>query len=61
MARRAALAAVVVCLLAIVGASLFAGSPTRLAKGTTVAGLDVGGLGLQAARSRLVGRADALA
>jgi vancomycin resistance protein YoaR len=61
VARRAALAAVVVCLLAIVGASLFAGSPTRLAKGTTVAGLDVGGLGLEAARSRLVTRADALA
>jgi vancomycin resistance protein YoaR len=61
VARRAALAAVLVCVLAIVGASLFAGSPTRLAEGTSVAGLDVGGLGVQAARSRLVARADALA
>jgi vancomycin resistance protein YoaR len=47
--------------LAVVGASLFAGSPTRLAEGTTVAGLDVGGLGVQAARSRLQAHADALA
>jgi vancomycin resistance protein YoaR len=45
----------------VVGASLFAGSPTRLADGTTVAGLDVGGLGVRAARERLVERADALA
>jgi vancomycin resistance protein YoaR len=40
---------------------VFAGSPARLAEGTTVAGLDVGGLGLPAARARLVERADALA
>jgi vancomycin resistance protein YoaR len=59
--RRAALAAGGVCLLAVVGASLFAGSPTRLAEGTTVAGLDVGGLGVSAARARLLERADALA
>jgi vancomycin resistance protein YoaR len=61
VARRAALAAVVACVLAVVGVSLFAGSPARLAEGTTVAGLDVGGLGVQAARSRLTARADALA
>ncbi len=48
-------------MLAAVGVSLFAGSPTRLADGTTVAGLDVGGLGIPAARARLVERADALA
>ena len=48
-------------MVAVVGASLFAGSPTRLAEGTTVAGLDVGGLGLPAARARLVERADTLA
>lgn len=61
VARRAAFAAGVACVLAVVGVSLFAGSPARLAQGTTVAGLDVGGLGVQAARSRLVARADALA
>jgi vancomycin resistance protein YoaR len=61
VARRAALAAGVACVLAVVGVSLFAGSPARLAEGTTVAGLDVGGLGVQAARSRLMARADALA
>jgi vancomycin resistance protein YoaR len=44
-----------------VGVSLFAGSPARLAEGTTVAGLDVGGLGVPAARARLVERADSLA
>jgi len=59
--RTAALAAGAVCVLAAVGVSLFAGSPTRLADGTTVAGLDVGGLGVAAARARLVERADALA
>jgi vancomycin resistance protein YoaR len=48
-------------MVAVVGASLFAGSPTRLAEGTTVAGLDVGGLGVSAARARLAERADALA
>jgi vancomycin resistance protein YoaR len=59
--RRAVLAAGGVCVVAVVGTSLFAGSPTRLAEGTTVAGLDVGGLGLPAARTRLVERADTLA
>jgi vancomycin resistance protein YoaR len=59
--RKAVLAAGGVCVLAVVGASLFAGSPTRLAEGTTVAGLDVGGLGISAARARLAERADALA
>jgi vancomycin resistance protein YoaR len=47
--------------LAAVGVSLFAGSPTRLADRTTLAGVDVGGLGVPAARARLVERADALA
>jgi vancomycin resistance protein YoaR len=61
VARRAALAAGAACVLVVVGVSLFAGSPARLAKGTTVAGLDVGGLGVPAARSRLLARADALA
>jgi vancomycin resistance protein YoaR len=59
--RTAAFAAGGVCVLAVVGVSLFAGSPARLAGGTTVAGLDVGGLGVPAARARLVERADALA
>jgi len=57
----AAIVAGGVCLLAVVGASLFAGSPARLAEGTTVAGLDVGGLGISEARTRLVRRSDALA
>ena len=61
VARKAALAAGGVCALAAIGVSLFAGSPARLADGTTVAGLDVGGLGVAAARARLVERADALA
>jgi vancomycin resistance protein YoaR len=47
--------------VAVVGVSLFAGSPARLAEGTTVAGLDVGGLGVPSARARLLERADALA
>ncbi|HEY1316708.1 MAG TPA: VanW family protein [Gaiella sp.] len=59
--RRAALAAGGVCVVAVVGVSLFAGSPARLAEGTTVAGLDVGGLGVPSARARLLERADALA
>jgi vancomycin resistance protein YoaR len=50
-----------VCALGVVGATLFAGSPTRLAEGTRVAGLDVGGLSLPTARARLVERADGLA
>jgi vancomycin resistance protein YoaR len=51
----------VVFVLGVVAASLFAGSPTRLAQGTTVAGVDVGGLAIPAARARLERRAEALA
>jgi vancomycin resistance protein YoaR len=58
--RRAALAGGVVVVLAFVGSSLVAGSPHRLAAGTTIAGLDVGGLGIPAARARLQQRSDAL-
>jgi vancomycin resistance protein YoaR len=58
--RRAALAGGVVVVLAVVGASLVAGSSDRLAGGTTIAGLDVGGLGVASARARLEARADAL-
>jgi vancomycin resistance protein YoaR len=61
VARRAALAGGVVVVLAVVGSSLVAGSPTRLAAGTTIAGMEVGGLGIPAARARLEKRADALA
>jgi vancomycin resistance protein YoaR len=59
--RRAALAGGVVVVLAIVGASAVAGSPSHLAAGTKIAGLDVGGLSVDAARTRLEERADALA
>ena len=61
VARRAALAAGVACVLAVVGVSLFAGSPATVVPWASRAGLDVGGLGVRAARSRLVARADALA
>jgi vancomycin resistance protein YoaR len=59
--RRAALAGGVVVVLAIVGASALAGSPSHLAAGTKIAGLDVSGLSVDAARARLEQRADALA
>jgi vancomycin resistance protein YoaR len=41
--RQAALLAAAVVLLAVVATSLLAGSPGRLAAGTTIAGIDVGG------------------
>ena len=44
-------------LLAIVGATLLAGSPNRLAPGTTVAGVDVGGMDRGEATALLAGRA----
>ena len=44
-------------LLAIVGAALLAGSPNRLASGTTVEGTDVGGLERAEATALLAGRA----
>jgi vancomycin resistance protein YoaR len=47
-------------LLAVVAAILYAGSETRLAEGTTVAGVDVGGLERTAATALLVERGDAV-
>jgi vancomycin resistance protein YoaR len=61
VARRAALAAGLVVVLAVGVSTLLAGSPDHLAAGTTIAGLDVGGLSVPAARARLEHRADALA
>ncbi len=61
MLRRLALAVGVACVLAIGVATLVAGSPTRLAEGTTVAGVDVGGLGLPAAKAQLEQRAEGVA
>ena len=58
--RNAVLAVGVFVLVAIGAATLFAGSPARLPAGTTVAGLDVGGLGLGAATAALERRSDAL-
>ncbi len=45
-------------LLAVLGATLVAGSPDRLAAGTTVAGVDVGGLTRAEATALLAARAD---
>ena len=56
--RRAALLAAGVAVLAIVATSLLAGSPGRLAPGTTVAGVDVGGLEPAAATALLARRAE---
>jgi len=58
--RRAVLAVGVFVLVAGGAATLFAGSPTRLPAGTTVAGLDVGGLSVSAATVALERRSDAL-
>ena len=44
--RRAVLLVGFVALLSFVTLTLLAGSPTRLPAGTTVGGLDVGGMGL---------------
>jgi vancomycin resistance protein YoaR len=55
-ARRAVIATGVVVLGALLGASLVAGSPTRLPPGATVAGLDVGGLQRSEARELLSSR-----
>jgi vancomycin resistance protein YoaR len=59
--RRAVLAIGILVLVAGGAATLFAGSPTRLPAGTTVGGLDVGGLGRDAATAALERRSDALA
>ncbi|HEX3291945.1 MAG TPA: VanW family protein [Gaiella sp.] len=58
--RRAVLVVGVVVLVAGGAATLFAGSPSRLPPGTTVGGLDVGGLGRDAATAALERRSDAL-
>ena len=59
--RRAVLLVGFVALLAFVTLTLLAGSPTRLPAGTTVGGLDVGGMGLAEATHELEARSDALA
>ncbi len=59
--RRAVLAVGVVVLLALASFTLFAGSPTRLPEGTTVGGLDVGGMELASARDTLEAKSGALA
>jgi vancomycin resistance protein YoaR len=46
-----------IVLLAIVGATLLGGPPSRLAPGTTVAGVDVGGMERSEATALLAGRA----
>jgi vancomycin resistance protein YoaR len=59
--RRAVLAVGVVALLAFVSLTLLAGSPARLPEGTTVGGLDVGGMELGQAANQLEARSAALA
>ena len=59
-ARRAVLAIGVLCLLAAVTLTIVAGSPTRLAAGTTIAGAQVGGLELDEATRTLARRSAAL-
>ena len=59
-ARRAVLAVGLLALFAILASVLFAGSPTRLPAGTTVAGLGVGGLDVSAATRKLERRSAVL-
>jgi len=59
--RRAVLGVGLLALLVFVGLTLFAGSPTQLPQGTTVGGLDVGGMGLAQARDTLAARSEGLA
>ena len=59
--RRAVLLVGFVALLAFVSLTLLAGSPTRLPAGTTVGGLDVGGMELAQAANELEARSGALA
>ncbi len=59
--RRAVLAVGLLALLVILASTLLAGSPTELPAGTTVGGLDVGGLQLAAATATLESRSDGLA
>jgi len=58
--RRAVIAAIVVVLLVVAAVALFAGSETRLASGTTIAGIDVGGLDRDAAAALLEERSQAV-
>ena len=58
--RRAVLAIGLVGLLALVAVTLVAGSPERLAAGTTIGGLEVGGLRPEAATALLERRSAAL-
>ena len=59
--RRAVLSVGLLVLVAILAATLFAGSPGRLAAGTTVGGYHVGGLDVAAATKALEARSAALA
>ena len=59
--RRAVLGVGFVVLLAFVSLTLLAGSPARLPAGTTVGGLDVGGMELAQAANELEARSAALA
>ena len=59
--QRTVIVAVVVALIGMVLGLAFAGSPSRLANGVRIAGVDVGGKTPQQARSILEQRADALA
>jgi vancomycin resistance protein YoaR len=59
--RRAVLVVGLVALLVFVSLTLLAGSPERLPGGTTVGGLDVGGMGLAQATNELETRSAALA
>ena len=58
---RLAIAAAALVLLAIGVGFVFAGSPNRLAPGTQIAGVDVGGMSVSQARSALAQKAAALA
>jgi vancomycin resistance protein YoaR len=59
--RRAVLAVGLLALFAFVALTLVAGSPGQLPAGTTVGGLDVGGMGLAQATNELEARSTALA
>jgi vancomycin resistance protein YoaR len=59
--RRAVLLVGAVVLLSLLALTLFAGSPNRLPAGTTIAGYDVGGMQVDAARQTLEEQSAALA
>ena len=58
--RRAVLVVGLLALAALAAAGLVAGSPTRLAAGTTIAGVNVGGLDAATAKARLERRSAAV-